>query len=97
MHKPVSLALTLALLGAPALAAPRTITLSVPGMTCPVCPITVQKSLKKVNGVTRVEVSFDERTAVVVYDDARTSIEALTQATANAGYPSAVKTNDKAR
>lgn len=69
-------------------AAPRTITLSVPSMDCPVCPITVRKALTRVAGVSQVEVNFDKRVAIVTFDDARTSVEALTQATRNAGYPS---------
>lgn len=72
-------------------AAGKTVTLSVPGMDCPVCPITVKKALTKVDGVTKAEVNFDKRQATVTYDDARTSIEALTKATRDAGYPSTVK------
>ena len=30
---------------------PQTVTLSVPGMTCAACPITVKKALSKVEGV----------------------------------------------
>lgn len=80
-------ALVLAAMVAPAWAATRTVTLSVPGMTCAACPITVKKALTKVEGVLQVQVSFAEREAVVTYDDARTSVAALVEATANAGYP----------
>jgi len=80
-----------ATLGSPAWAASKTVTLSVPGMDCPVCPITVKKALTKVNGVTNVGVDFDKRQAVVSYDDAKTNVEALTKATTNAGYPSTLK------
>lgn len=72
----------------PALAATRTVTLAVPGMTCPVCPITVKKALKTVSGVSKVDVSYAKKEAVVTYDDAKTSVTALTKATADAGYPS---------
>ena len=78
-------------LSSPVWAATKTVTLSVPGMDCPVCPITVKKALAKVDGVTNAEVNFDKRQATVTYDDARTSVEALTKATANAGYPATVK------
>ena len=81
----------LSVLTTSASAASKTVTLSVPGMDCPVCPITVKKALTKVDGVTNVGVDFDKRQAVVSYDDAKTSVEALTKATANAGYPSTVK------
>ena len=72
----------------PALAAQQTVTLSVPGMTCSACPITVKAALNKVDGVSQVDVSYADLEAVVTFDDARTSVEALTEATINAGYPS---------
>ena len=80
-----------ATLATPAWAATKTVTLSVPGMTCAVCPITVKKTLSKVDGVQKVEVSFETLEAVVTFDDTKTNAEALTKATASAGYPSSVK------
>ncbi|MCF8710144.1 mercury resistance system periplasmic binding protein MerP [Rhizorhapis sp. SPR117] len=91
MKKFAILAVLAATLAAPAWAAPRTVTLSVPGMTCAACPITVKKALRKVEGVEKAEVSFERREAVVTFDDARTNAQALTTATENAGYPSSVK------
>lgn len=85
------LALAFAVVVTPTWAAPRTVTLSVPGMTCAACPITVKKALSRVAGVSKTEVSFDTREAVVTFDDAKTDVQALTQATADAGYPSAPK------
>ncbi len=72
-------------------ATPQTVTLDVQNMTCPLCPITVKKSLEKVNGVSTVKVDFDKKTAIVTYDADKTQPKALTKATTNAGYPSAVK------
>jgi mercuric ion binding protein len=77
-------------LAAPVWSAPRTVTLSLPTMDCAVCPITVKKALGKVEGVSRVEVDFAKRQAIVSFDNARTSAEALTRATTDAGYPSTV-------
>lgn len=74
-----------------ALAATKTVTLSVPGMTCAACPITVKKALSRVDGVQKAKVSYEKREAVVTFDDAKTSAEALTKATENAGYPATVK------
>lgn len=79
-----------ATLGAPAWAATRTVTLSVSGMACAACPLTVKKALSRIDGVEKAEVSFEKREAVVTYDDARTTPEALTRATGDAGYPSSV-------
>lgn len=72
-------------------AATQTVTLSVPGMTCATCPITVKKAISQVEGVSKIDVSFDKREAVVTFDDAKTSVQKLTAATENAGYPSSVK------
>ena len=72
-------------------AAMRTMTLSVPGMSCEVCPITVKKALQKVSGVDKVDVSFEKKEAVVTYDDTKTTMERLIKATADAGYPSFLK------
>lgn len=77
-----------AILITPAWADTQTVTLSVPGMTCPACPFTVKKALTRVDGVQKVEVSYEKRAAVVTFDDTRTTVEALTQATENTGYPS---------
>lgn len=79
----------------PALAVSQTVTLSVPGMDCPVCPITVKKALAKVPGVSRAEVDFDKRQATVTFDNARTNADALMRATGDAGYPSTLSGNAK--
>lgn len=75
----------------PAWAGAKTVTLAVSGMTCAACPITVKKALSKVDGVEKADVSYENKEAVVTYDDAKTSVEALTKATEGAGYPSEVK------
>ena len=73
------------------LAGEQTVTLSVENMYCSACPITVKSSLEAVPGVTRAVVSYADKTAVVTFDDAKTAVPALTAATTNAGYPSALK------
>ncbi len=87
----LAVAAALLLLAGPAWAAPKTVTLAVPGMTCATCPITVKKALTKVTGVTKVDVDLDNLQAVVTFDDAKTTVAALTKATTDAGYPSTVK------
>ena len=91
LAKTLFASLALAAVVAPVWAAPRTVILSVPGMTCAACPITVKKAISKVQGVSKVAVTFEKREAVVSFDDAKTSVQKLTQATADAGYPSSVK------
>ena len=71
----------------PALSAERTVTLSV-DMWCPSCPYIIKRTLAQVPGVLEVKVSFDDQVAIVRFDDGRTSVTELTQATANVGFPS---------
>ena len=70
---------------------PRTVTLSIPGMSCAACPITVKKALMQVDGVSKVDIDLEKREATVSFDDEKASVEALTKATTEAGYPSTVK------
>jgi periplasmic mercuric ion binding protein len=74
-----------------ALAAERTVTLTVQNMFCADCPFIVKKSLEAVPGVARATVSFKDKTATVIYDDGRADVKSLTEATTNAGYPSVPK------
>lgn len=68
----------------------KSVTLAVPGMDCPVCPVTVRKALEKVGGVLEVTVDLESRTATVAYDDGQVEPLTLTQATTDAGFPSTV-------
>lgn len=87
----ITLASAIAGVSLPTLAAQKTVVLSVPSMDCEACPITVRKSLEKVSGVEKAKATFQPKEAVVTYDDAKTSVEKLTEATKRAGYPSSVK------
>lgn len=69
----------------------KTVVLSVPSMNCDACPITVRKALEKVLGVEKVKATLEPPEALVTFDDAKTSVEALQKATTNAGYPSTPK------
>jgi mercuric ion binding protein len=74
-----------------AMAADKTITLAVNNMDCAACPSIVKGSLEAVPGVAKVAVSFKDKTATVIYDDAKANVNQLTSATTKAGYPSAPK------
>jgi mercuric transport protein len=69
----------------------RQVVLDVEGMTCPVCPVTVRKSLTALNGVVGVEVTLEPPEAIVRYDPAKVSVEDFLQATKDAGYTSSIK------
>ncbi len=74
-----------------AMAADRTITLAVSNMDCAACPSIVKGSLQAIPGVAKVTVSYKEKTATIIYDDAKADLNQLTSATAKAGYPSTPK------
>lgn len=72
----------------------KTVTLDVEKMTCNMCPITVKKALKKVDGVSKVIAKYEgggNGWATVTFDPGKTNIDDLTFATAEAGYPSRLK------
>jgi mercuric ion binding protein len=71
----------------------KTVTLDVPGMTCKFCPITIRKALEKVPGVIDAKAEYKTKTATVTFDPDKTTVEKLTDATKNAGYPSTLKQN----
>ena len=77
--KKVTLLTLMALTSLTAAAKPQTVTLDVPTMNCVTCPFTVKKSLQNVAGVS------------VTFDDEKTTVKALIDATTNAGYPSTIK------
>lgn len=74
-----------------AFAADKAVTLAVNNMDCAACPSIVKGSLEAVPGVAKVAVSFKDKTATIVYDDAKADVNQLTSATTKAGYPSAPK------
>jgi periplasmic mercuric ion binding protein len=51
----------------------------------------VKGGLEAVPGVAKVAVSFKDKTATIVYDDAKADVNQLTSATTRAGYPSSPK------
>jgi mercuric ion binding protein len=61
--------------------------LAVENMYCDACPFIVQGSIAAVPGVSKVEVSYKEKTAVVTFDDAKTTIAVFAKASTDAGYP----------
>jgi mercuric ion binding protein len=95
--KKILFTFTLLVTSLSAWAKPQTVTLDLPTMNCAICPITVKKALFGVEGVIKAVVSYEDKKAVVIFDDTNTSIDKLIEATTNAGYPSTMvseKTDD---
>lgn len=88
----ISIAIAALLLSGSAYAgAPETVTLNVQNMSCAACPITIKKALEQVPGVRNVKIDFEKKTATVRLDPDHVNVASLIKATADAGFPSAVK------
>ncbi len=83
-------AVTFLLSTASAWAADQTVKLSVPGMNCASCPYMVKKAISKVDGVLSVSATMKDRSATVAFDDTKTSVDQVREATASIGFPSTV-------
>ena len=68
----------------------ETAKLRVDGMWCPSCSYIVRSVLMEVPGVLDAQVSMRARTAIVTYDQTKTTPDALAAATTDYGYPSQV-------
>ncbi|MBA3492968.1 MAG: mercury resistance system periplasmic binding protein MerP [Gammaproteobacteria bacterium] len=88
MRKLTHIILLTALVADPTWASERTVNLNVDNMSCPACAPIVKTSLMRIQGVVRSEVSTETNTATVTFDDAKTGVAALIDATTKAGYPS---------
>ena len=81
----------LLIFAAPSLwAAPSSVTLDIPGMTCSTCPITIKKALMKAQGVSGVVVHYEKKELVVSFDDAKITAAKIMQTTASVGFPSQI-------
>lgn len=69
----------------------QSITLDMQNMTCNLCKFTIKKALQAVDGVQKVDVDYDSKTAVVTFDSQKTNTESLIKATTDAGYPATIQ------
>ncbi len=63
------------------------VTLTVSGMTCELCDITVSRALLGLEGVSEAKVTFEPPQAIVKYDPSRVSISDMERITRQIGYP----------
>jgi mercuric ion binding protein len=87
----IAAALALTFSAGAASAAERTATLEVQNVSCASCAPLVKRALSRVPGVAQVKIvegASDVATATVTFDDTRTTVAALVDATAKAGFPS---------
>jgi copper chaperone len=95
--KTLSIALLAAVLCFSALSAyavTRTATIHVKGMHCKNCSASVTKALKAVDGVQKVDVSFEKGVAVVEYDDQKVTEARLREVINTTGFKAVEDTTD---
>jgi len=68
-----------------------TITFDVQKMTCATCPIAVRKAMERVDGVKQVEVSLDNKSAIVTFDTNATTATEIGKASTDVGFPATVR------
>jgi len=88
------LAFVLVITSGSLIAEEQSVELSVPGMKCPSCPVTVRFAIQRVEVVKAVNVDFESKLATVSYDDQLTDIGQLQQATKKMGFDSHVLSDE---
>ena len=68
------------------LAANQTIILDVSTMVCGPDPHTVKSTLAALTGVSIVQISLEQKTATVTFDDQKSTVDQMLSAMAGAGY-----------
>lgn len=61
-------------------------TVKVEGMSCGHCVASVKKAVESLNGIKSVEVSLENKLAVVEFDSAKTDLAAIKNAIEDQGY-----------
>lgn len=64
---------------------------AVEGMSCSGCAVGIKSMLKRTDGVISAEVSYENKEAVVEYDNERTTHEKIIEVITNLGYKASVK------
>lgn len=55
----------------------KTVEISLPSIQCGMCVKTIKKALEKVEGVTKTKVDFENKKAIITFDDSKTSLDKL--------------------
>ncbi|MDO4693519.1 MAG: heavy-metal-associated domain-containing protein [Eikenella sp.] len=64
----------------------QTLSLNIEGMSCGGCAKSVAGILQAVPGVQQAEVSYETKQALIVFDPAQTSAQALAEAVEDGGF-----------
>ncbi|MFN2431684.1 MAG: heavy-metal-associated domain-containing protein [Gemmatimonadota bacterium] len=63
-----------------------TVRLDIEGMTCGGCAVATRAALRKLDGVEKVEVSYEKHSAVVTYNPAKVTVARILKAVRDAGF-----------
>lgn len=69
----------------------RTVVIDVQGMTCNSCVEGITDALKQIEGVQKVEVSLEKKSATVAFDSGKVAPEALVKAIVKLGYRASLR------
>jgi copper chaperone CopZ len=72
------------------IAASDTVTLRIEGMTCGGCTLATRKVLERLEGVSKADVSYEEKRAVVTYDAKKVTVAQMIAAVATLKYTATV-------
>ena len=86
--------LTPIVLAAPAIAGEHSVVLDVSTMMCGADPHNIKNALSSLAGVSKVEIFLQQKTAVVTFDDQKSTVDQMLSAMAGAGYASLVKSQN---
>lgn len=63
-----------------------TMTLSVPGISCGHCKMSIEGAVSTLPGVDKVEVDIDPKTVALSFDDSSVSLDQIVEAIEEQGY-----------
>jgi mercuric transport protein len=78
-----------------ALAENKSVCFNVEGMTCAACTVTTKAAVKKLKGIKDVQVSLDDKSAVIKFDDSLTSSDEIKKKIDDIGYKATPKQCDR--
>jgi len=86
-----TLALTVLVSSINAFSGTQVATLQVENMDCPTCTVVVKAALNKLKGVEKINLSTEQNTVEITFDDSNVTPSDLANAVTNAGFPAKLK------
>ncbi|GIO25868.1 heavy-metal-associated domain-containing protein [Ornithinibacillus bavariensis] len=74
----------------------QTISLEIKGMHCPNCPAKIERSLTKLDGVSKVEVYYEEENGFVTFDPSKVDVVHIINRISKLGFDATTKVTNQA-